>query len=1179
MSLGIYSALEGRSPVGPERIAQHFQASTAKAVAEEKEQSRSVEQRVLQLVPNAFRPAVSALPSPPFVPRVIPPQPPLLSRVHARSPSALPTSWGDVGFPKDVAEEQKEEDHSSTAGQGSGAFPAAQSSSGATRQALMRETAALVQSRRRTRGSSAHSPRNIGGVLTPPEQAMRESPRYPMPALSSASHPAFAASVPTSPRSADAIPPGSGEMRKTGPGSAFLTQLAALIKAPQHAAPPLHRQLDTAPSTPTPLSHAPAAAPASVPVSPRRVVCPPPPPLPSSSTAPAEKRAADAVPPLPTVHTTIERLAQPDLTPPSPPTPSDPHVHKQLEPVERSENDGDDVSDDAAELSEVSPSAHAVPSDSDGDEVTRALSSLWSSAKRRQERDLRHEDDAARERRRQRDAFGKTIVTGGVIVQKDGATLGHTVRRVMRRGKREEAGGALRRMTLEERKAVKMAAVYRQHRPPPEAEEQREQEQPAASPSPRSHSQPRLSPRSGSSSPSPSTHRTAAFSATAPIHPARYAVAAYAAAPLPVRSPRDVAFGRTTPLSGEAKTKRAVASAKRHAHTPSLFDLAYGSSEATRSGADDDHAERRRERRQKQSERKGASSSPTTPAAARSATPGRSSHVVAEGLGAGMTMSIVTVSRDRASGKFRASAVPPSPAATAAAVAHLSQQQRATTTRTLPPPALTTSATKRMRMAPSTKARLDRLYAAHRATQARLASERAAQEEAALDDCTFKPALAPRTERLAERRRLQDEALVQQWEKIKARGAQLRQQAQQRTAALGDSNDPNPLADEEKADAEASSTGSNAREAVSGDVKKSRVQLMHDAYLMQQERLQQQRADEERLKAEQEVRECTFDPFVARHSNRAASSSTSPATRIPPPPPPPPAGPPPVRAASPQPRSGSVSGIMSRVSGADALSSRRTEPSYEEQFRQARWRQQQQEQPRDQDLDARSDVVMVDPVDGPPPSTEHQHPAATVADAVQDPAFAAFAWSVPSFSTFTDAEDGLTADEATDPEDALDAAELVRHRSLILSHTTQPHPAGQVAHSAVPSIDTAVAPHTTEKSTEEQPAAVGPNTEEKKEDAEVGLDASTPAAQSSSPVGRDESLGPLLSVDIAISPERVERMHLYDGDDISHAAAAFVKLHALNPAYADIIDAMLQAKLQDALSTADVSPPSPSPSM
>ena len=1228
--MSIYSALEGRSPVNAELLAQRSRAA-AKAAQEEKEQQQQlqeeVEHRMLTFFPKGIQPVSVAPPPPPPQPRVIPSTPKLLSNLHARTPSVSPFTRMGLDFPDDATILEEHRQHSDDAEQPqlSGSTKAAtfnrtdakieqmeggggSAASSSPSRSLMKNKMAVVRERRKAQRESGGGGAAVAAEVEEPHVARQ--PSASIAAVADIDAPRSrriishaqqlnrtAAAQPLSPSSATApitSPPpqaepsvdepsspssASSDKRKPGPASAFLQHLAGLIKTPQQAPPQLHRRLpsEADPDAPPPTGYVPA------PFNPRRPASPPPAPSQLSPTPqqPSEEK-------LSTLTQSQHSLSSSSKAAPAASThaPAD-RADASSEQEERRKRDvasaageaGEDDDGDMSTPSSSTASPSPVVSGGEEDELCASLSSMWRSAKRRQDRALRPQLEAAAERREHRERFGKSLVTAGLIVAEEGERMSRAERRLVRKGKRKDSQGQVHRMTLEQRKAVKLAAVYRQQQPKPAEEEHRQPEE-AAEQHKQRHTAAHLQTLSPSASQSSSGAARREGVDGSPVTVGaeaadRLPVPAFSAAPLPTRPATDVVFGRTTALSEEERSKRAKRQQRSHSHAPSLFDLAYGTESAEQHNAEEKEEKRRRKPPAEAADDENVQPSglPLSIPVHLLVDPGRSSHVVKEGIAKGLPMSLVPIARTRltpsqaSAAHVSHTAVPPPPVqaihhhkassvATASAAASLEPSSTLSHIATTfpkaprsplpaisPPSPSPSSPSKRPRLAPKTKERLDRLHAAHRARQARLEVERAAKEAQALDGCTFAPVLAPKTGKMADKKRLQDELLVQQWETIKAKAERKRMDEKDPTAAEGEESKAGGDAD--GAVAESSASG--------GDGKRSRVQLLHDQYLIQQEQRAQQKAVEEQLKAEEEISRCTFDPFASTRTSRRPSVAPSPPTSATPAPRSPTLHPVPPRS-----RTGSVTAHPRRVNG--SFSVKRTAPSYEEQLSQAESRQQQQQQQQQHDAAhaQRSDAPPAAPALDLAADVPVQKQVVEEAQReVKGSEYAAFAWAVPAFSTHPDGDEELVPDVGSEDEHEPtdDIAELAQHRQFILTQTLPPPTALGSTRSSLPRMsggEEAVARG------EEGVERAGEEEEEEEEGDGEGEEE----------VKRDESTA-LLSVDVAIAEGRVEQMQLYDGDDIFQAAAAFVARHGLHPGYAEIIEAMLHTQLQDALNAAE----------
>ena len=1212
----LYRAVEGRSRINAERMTQRSQEA-AKSAAEEKE-ANAVESRLLDFFPNGFRsppasassPFQSPPPPPLFSSHAMPPAPKLLSNLHGRTPSVSHFTHMGLGYPEESSQEQKE-DEASDAVDAAQPEPSSSSPNLPSSATLQKEKAALLHSRQRTRVPSSHnrtasslqrvekaasaatlpdassdavidamSPRSRL-VINQVQQLNRKLAAPPPPPPSAVSPAPPAPLSPRSPLAEEAAAASSAALKKrSGPASAFLQQLAGLIKTPQQAAAatlPLHRQLITKPEADAPKGYVPAPF-----VKPAR------PASPAAARAHAQRSAAESLgdaksetqtlPPAQRQPAVAEAAEAKTPTPPTVEQQSQEETPKAEETKAAEAASSEEEDDSSSSASSSPPSPPAVLSDDGSDDaLSRSMSSLWSAGKRRQDRLLRPQHDAAVERRNHRETLGKSLVTAGVIVQQEGTRLPREQRRLLRRGKRVDGEGRVKKLTLEERKAVKMAAVYRQQRPAPPPEEHREQEEAAvkgkgSSPSSPSQTQPIPAPRSPRAS-SPAPRQAAAFSASAPIEAAP--VPPFLAAPLPPRPPTDIVFGRTTALTEEEEKARRVKRGKGHSTAPSLFDLAYGTTAppptAPPTTAPAPRPRKHRPPSPDDDENVPSSGLPLTLPTRALASPGLSSHRVLDGVAKGLPMSLVTIARRPTSAPSSTALVPPS-ATSPPPLQPIGRQKARTTTTQVAIPALPSSLSslsstfpkaartlhpamgaatpaaapaKRFRLAPRTKARLERLHAEHRETQAWLAGERAAKEAEALMGCTFTPVLAPKTERLAAKKRLEDAQLIAQWELIKARAAQ--QRAQQHSVSA--TSDAAPESDEKTEESGADLASAAYADAGSAtpdrEGRKSRAHVMHDAYALLLERKTAQKAMEDAMKAEQEISECTFDPFA--RSRRPSTSHTPPPSSSPPSHTHP-SDRPPLRS-----RVGSVSGPVPKRSG---FSVHRMVSSYEEQFRQARLRQQRAEAQED-DLDAHScsDAVELDRAGGQ--EEERGDGVLEEASRSMDAAYAAFAWTVPSFSTHTDVDDDAVPGGGSDEEFMPDAEELALTRELMLAQLWLP------AQSTAPPTSTEETPTSAPPAGDEDEAAAESEVMNAVQSGDVEREMSH-SSKAAAVQQRRASMA-LLSVDIAMADGRVERMHLHDGDDLLEAAGAFVALHGLQPAYTAIIEGMLTARLQEAL--------------
>ena len=1163
MSLDLYGALERRSPVNAEALARQSQA-LAKAAEEEKEEADelSVEGRLLQFLPHGYHHRHSQQPSrqhsqisavqppPPLssLPRVLPSTPQLLSSLH-REPSV---SRSAVDYHNDSIPEEKEEGEEEEKAEVGYRATAASVDTDVTSpiprpsKSRKKEKSSISHSRKPRRRGKSSAPDHPSPQqeeedqphLFPPDTALPSAPdmSHILPLRSSRSSsqvPEHHRELPpppspfhrgsasilthvplpsyTSALTVEAPPAPSAEKKRNEPANAFLHHLAGLIKSPQPSAqPPLHRPVEAVLDSPD--------DPIPTPI-------PQPPPEPSSAVT--RLSIPDAPPhqfrrgrsfdhseaPSPAV-AVVEEVTAIVVTEVEPPPERQREVCEERKGKDEKLS-SEDEGDVASSSSSPSTPPPVLSDDGSDDEMTRSLSTLWSSAKRRQDRLLRSQHEATVEKLHHKETWGKSLVTAGLIVQVEGKTLGKEEQRMVRRGKRQDGKGHVRKMTLEERKAVKMAAVYRQllpEPPPPPPQEQREQEVDERRGVGRrgkatlSHTHPITAPRPSSPSSTPFRRVVSpSMSSTVSLEAPR-AVGAFSPAPLQVRAPTDVVFGRTTALTEEEEKAKKARQSKGHTHSPSLFDLAYGS-EASRSTASDPPTQQGRGRRKANTDTSAADDDETVPSSGLTltiparvlASPGVSSHRVREGIAQGLPLSIIPIARHaltpaqvsaavvsptslspppmKAIHHHKSPSISPSTPLTVSSLSHLSTTF-SKAPRTFHPTLPTTPSTppKRVRLAPKTKARLDRLHEAHRLTQARLVSERAAKEAKAMAECTFTPTLAPNTERLAERKRLQDEMLIHQWELIKAKAAERR--AQQQSSLLTFSSHsapplsitaaPTPLVQQVE-EASSFSVGRESRggstASDSGEGKRSRAHVMHDQHLLLQERKVYQKALEDEAKAEEEVSECTFDPFAPRSSTASRRLSTlsrrpsefsqrpsmlpSPALSMPSSPSLPPSHSPDLlhfhsNSIHPRSRGSSAHSLAPSAASTSLSDSRRVSLSEEESLR-APWRQQQHDT-RHAVLRRASEVVELDltqssektaagEVQGESVPARSDVGAAEASDT--SGTLEAFAWTVPAWSTHTEVEDEAVPqyddDSEADGDLTTDLAELAQSRLLILT--------------------------------------------------------------------------------------------------------------------------------------------------
>ena len=960
---------------------------------------------------------------------------------------------------------------------------------------------------------------------------------------------------------------------------------------------------------------------------------------------------------------------------------------KMAEEDDDSWDDSESGEDDDKYSSDSSSdsSQHHIASDSDPDSDTfiRSLSSMWTTAKKKQDKQLAKQQRQAAERAQQQRLYGKTLVTGGMIVEREGGRMKREVRRAVKSGRGRDGA----KLTLEERKALQMAAVYRQHdqdvkKATQKQEEMREQEDAVD----RSDSRP-LTPQSGnrvlaapvstSSASSPSSPRrrtapTAAVTAT-PFVPVRYDAPAMPAEPLPVRPTTEVVFGCNTAVTEEESTRR---NKKVQRRGPSLFDLAYGTAAV-------EEIEANKEYKKKSvlaiddEEDTEVAHPPTVPvvlpARVLRAAPPVSSHVISEGIAAGLPFSVRPIKRQRRTTESSAVVpaeidvaaiaqqairqhkhnAPPQPS-TAVNVSTLSHKaisfSRAPRSSQLAKPSqLTPTAqqlsAKRPRMAAKTKAHLDRLHAAHLEQQQRLQRERREKEERALEGCTFAPQLAAKSEKMAERKRMQDEVQMRLYDMLRGRkqgqkGERHEDEGAEDDAPITwgwqDADQPSPApvaaADGKSSTLHTTTSTPSGGSSAGKHEKLSRAEVMHAQHRIQQERLREQKQMEDEHRAQQQLAHCTFVPHTNFYAAPASSNSTDSAALA---------------------DSSTVSAppaeqhLDEQSPAVSPMVVQKMQTSYEEQFvREANSRQshetQNQWQPEEQssqhiqptsqlssqaseeeeedddDLFATAEVSTARSaaLHTSPPVAEQLNQESNHLDSALDPhvdthgsvtawpildsedqpesadndssepaesersiaveaeerdsIHTAFAWAVPAFATDT-GEDELESPVHSYPEvvEADErqhvAAEETDEELDELLNTTE------LAHFR----DTLLAAQMTVINDATDPLAVSPDEQptplvsrfplSTKENAVVqpGRNVASDAGGADNAVGGD--VRPLLLyVDIALSPDRVERMQLCDGDDLLRCASEFCAKHGLHVDYVSIIEGMLQQQLQQA---------------
>ena len=601
-----------------------------------------------------------------------------------------------------------------------------------------------------------------------------------------------------------------------------------------------------------------------------------------------------------------------------------------------SEDDGSDADSLGAGSSHSDDSSHervASASDSDSDAFMQSLSSMWSSAKRRQDKQLARQQAQVAERAQQQQKYGKTLLSGGAIVEREGGRMRKEVRWALRSGRGRDGA----KLTLEQRKAMKMAAVYRQKEQriakPAQREEERRKQEDAdnkrnvrpLTPQPAGRALAVPIPATSHSSPSSPRRRTApgltAPNQPAPFIPVRYDAPDMPAEPLPARPSTEVVFGRSTAVSEEEAARR---SKKNQRRGPSLFDLAYGTAAAKAGDANSEPRVNKAARSVADEEDTEVAHPPAVPvvipARVLRAPPPVSGHVISEGIAAGLPFSIRAIKRRTTES---AAVVPAESDLAAIAQQAIRQHKRDTppqpssalnastlspkgvsfprTPRT-PQPAKASPATaaaaqrpaKRPRMAAKTAAHLERLHSAHMEAQQKLQRERREKEERALEGCTFAPQLAAKSEKLAERKRMQDEVQMRLYDMI--RGRKTADKLKKRDDEQAEEDDVPITWGWEDADQPAPATAAAAAASIAVDThssavhtmsptpvsssagkreKLSRAEVMHAQHRIQQERLREQKQLEDEQKAQQQLAQCTFAPHTNHYAAPSASTSAA----------------------------------------------------------------------------------------------------------------------------------------------------------------------------------------------------------------------------------------------------------------------------------------------------------------
>ena len=983
----------------------------------------AVEERLLAFFPTALNHVSSSTPTLPgpthsappaaATKMVVPPTPKLLSALHTRTPSISPFARMGLDYVDDgdgVGGVLKEADEESAE---------AEEVAGVNGRDVKQATAELVYATRQRRSTlrdkMAHSGRpaslsasqksdeSAALASAVPATAITEQPQRGRRIISNArmmnaaNRPTLHTAAPLAPNSPLSPPPPSAVSQPTSPAAesissdmedgsarpnkkkrqptAFLSQLAGMIKTPMTAAPPAipryHATVEAVADAQQPASPTAATAAASIeqsraaaevlrqaakqttePTNSKQTIPTAAADIETTQTeaTPTPKSPAQQMPASEDIKSRSKAVVVARSSSPEPAAAPAPHSKPQEVQEEtkvKHDTEDEDSWDDSEDESEDgdaysssasdSDSTHqriASSSDSDSDTFMRSLSSMWTTAKRRQDKLIGKQQRQAAERTEQR-MYGKTLLNGGIIVEREGGRIKKEVRRAVRSGRRRDGA----KLTLEERKAMKMAAVYRQQgqtvkKAAPKQEEKREQEeaddQPQRPLTPQAATRVLTAPASNTSRSSPSSprRRSAAPASTTPFIPVRYDAPAMPAEPLPTRLPTEVAFGRNTALTADEAVKRQK---KSQGRGPSLFDLAYGTAVVEADGAEKMH----KKKTAKWLEEEDDTALPYIPAApivlpARvlRAPPPVSTHIISEGVAAGLPFSIraikrrstpssafvvpadahVTVIAQQAIRQHKHNAPPPpSTAINSSTLSHKSISFPRSPRSPQPPkhtqPTSSTSQQqqhqqqqppRRPRMAAKTKAHLDRLHAAHLEQQQRLTRERAEKEERALEGCTFVPQLAAKSEKMAERRRMQDEVQMRLYDMMKGRkqkekeGKRGAEEAQAEVEAEDDAPiswgwqdapadqlppAPAAAADGHQSTGRTSTTTPAGASSAGSREKLSRAEVMYAQHRIQQERLKEMKQVEDEQRAQQQLAQCTFVPRTNSYGPPSDSSN------------------------------------------------------------------------------------------------------------------------------------------------------------------------------------------------------------------------------------------------------------------------------------------------------------------